>query len=636
VQNAMDASKIQLFLDWEKRNPKMLARNQTVSLEEFLRTLPYDLRRVAVTVELKAKEDGSGANNIMLSVRDNGIGISMDKLKKMKYVGNIYDPEVERLIKRMPEWLKPTGAFGIGLQSVFHVKEKFRMLTYSSFTNECYRITFHSTATDGEIFPENCDKRDQHGTDIEVDLTALVEVLSPESGYYISVDSFLEDSDRVSPIIRDYLNRTVRADVIPVQFLSAADEKIQEYEIGERVPRCLFENVFKSKYNSIVKDRDVSTTFDFMLEITESGPIVWRWSNEHGILVEANIGKLLMKFDSYGWYRDQLKGKSTFDFKGICVQPATDKTSYSPWHIGRAPWCDANIHILSGDVKKILALNRERFQESSTPDDRRYLRDVIKKADSVLLEAFQYLLLWYYEKMKNEKPQILWSKLNLANHKRGILSLLLTLAADCIRKLAVQPDSFKSDGRKATLDSVLADKMSYIISNIPFLDECEIDTYIIDTISKCLIHKELSVASKIFEDIDNTWFLADFNIKESCHAEFTSDSIQVFNDMLISYPIPLYWSSVFYCINDSERIEGEGDVEIENVFTPIPVYKYCTAVYKSIQIKAADIRLLFVRSCKFGYLDKDKNTEQSESLRAFFGERHIFPAFSIFEKLAIP
>jgi hypothetical protein len=53
-------------------------------------------------------------------------------------------------ITDMPEWMKPSGAFGIGFQSVFLICDVVKLTTKSIFTNEILEVFMYSPTGDKE------------------------------------------------------------------------------------------------------------------------------------------------------------------------------------------------------------------------------------------------------------------------------------------------------------------------------------------------------------------------------------------------------------------------------------------------------------------------------------------------------
>ena len=119
-----------------------------------------------------------------------------------QYVGESYkkDSKYEKLYHSMPYWLRPTAAFGIGLQSVFFVTQAFEVETsYSGETTK--RIIFRSAA-DGQyssIAEENIDHK--RGTTVKVDISKeqFAELFGTSFAWEIldSVDVFKGEGDNI-------------------------------------------------------------------------------------------------------------------------------------------------------------------------------------------------------------------------------------------------------------------------------------------------------------------------------------------------------------------------------------------------------------------------------------------------------
>ena len=59
-------------------------------------------------------------NGWYLSIKDNGVGFSLEDLKYVqKIAGSNKNYKRKIIISKMPAWLKPSSYFGIGLQSSF-------------------------------------------------------------------------------------------------------------------------------------------------------------------------------------------------------------------------------------------------------------------------------------------------------------------------------------------------------------------------------------------------------------------------------------------------------------------------------------------------------------------------------------
>lgn len=163
LQNAIDASKIQYWNECirtrgyfeSKDSMKKMSPNE---LEDILSTnvFPIEIEmeiakqndgKVILPIEEKDIKDllNSGENGLLtygvkVRIKDFGTGIDKESIKEIARVGDSRKRD-QYIIHEMPEWLKPTAEFGIGLQSAFILTNTFKCNTYTR-SNEKYEITF--------------------------------------------------------------------------------------------------------------------------------------------------------------------------------------------------------------------------------------------------------------------------------------------------------------------------------------------------------------------------------------------------------------------------------------------------------------------------------------------------------------
>lgn len=178
VQNAIDSTKIQCFEDYTTSSKfryqfdKGKIEPPSISnISRIINPLEYPIE-----IEIKcAKENGDKEwmevdylavpekceenirYGILFLIRDYGTGINTDTLRTISNVGTSYQKR-KKLIREMPDWLRPTGEFGIGLQSVFLVTEKFYCDTYVR-NGERYRVEFR-TGSNGDKGHINVEPKD--------------------------------------------------------------------------------------------------------------------------------------------------------------------------------------------------------------------------------------------------------------------------------------------------------------------------------------------------------------------------------------------------------------------------------------------------------------------------------------------
>ena len=128
IQNAQDATKIQLWRDLKAGQYDFWMEGKKIdkSLQPFdIKKDIYDNYKIEVRVKQCDDE------YILLEVEDRGTGIDIDGFKRMCNVGASYsgNNKSKKEIEEMPLWLRPTGGFGIGLQSIFLVSDEFEIVT---------------------------------------------------------------------------------------------------------------------------------------------------------------------------------------------------------------------------------------------------------------------------------------------------------------------------------------------------------------------------------------------------------------------------------------------------------------------------------------------------------------------------
>ncbi len=166
VQNAVDASLLQLWDDitynhyinigidkhghkvksnsgeTQESDLKQSEETEMKMLEHEQKKLDGIFNNYEITVELiqDMKE-----KQVYVVVKDKGIGITPEDVRFMSDIGSSKEmnKRIVKIMKNMPRWLKPSGVFGIGLQSVFQLTDHIEF--YTRRPNEPERlIVFHS------------------------------------------------------------------------------------------------------------------------------------------------------------------------------------------------------------------------------------------------------------------------------------------------------------------------------------------------------------------------------------------------------------------------------------------------------------------------------------------------------------
>lgn len=164
IQNALDASKLQLWNDLTSGTYRAWFDLPITSALQ-----PYNLNKkiyesYPVQVKLSTLPDGL----VQVEITDRGTGISVDSFKRMCSVGtsNSGSKQIQKMIQDMPNWLRPTAGFGIGLQSIFLLTDQFEVDT--STGTETFHAVVHSKRTGGYLQLQRAEKSLPRGTTIRI------------------------------------------------------------------------------------------------------------------------------------------------------------------------------------------------------------------------------------------------------------------------------------------------------------------------------------------------------------------------------------------------------------------------------------------------------------------------------------
>lgn len=147
IQNALDATKLQIWRDiksgiyyaWGLHNVTEVIQPYDINAEIYKN---YPIRVTLSTLP---------NSKTQVEISDRGTGISIESFKKMCNVGvsNSGSADLMEEINTMPIWLRPTAGFGIGLQSIFLLTDKFQIETCTA--TQAYRAEVYSHKEGGYL-----------------------------------------------------------------------------------------------------------------------------------------------------------------------------------------------------------------------------------------------------------------------------------------------------------------------------------------------------------------------------------------------------------------------------------------------------------------------------------------------------
>lgn len=157
LQNALDASKMRLWTDLKNRRLKYTGKIS--DKEEPRELLPFDIGediygRYAIEIHIRYNIE---TQMVKLDIYDRGIGMEEECLDVISNIGGGWRnrKRYRQDLAEMPKWLKPTGGFGIGIQSAFMVTDKVEIITRGVHEAEGRKIILSNPKSEGRIVQES-------------------------------------------------------------------------------------------------------------------------------------------------------------------------------------------------------------------------------------------------------------------------------------------------------------------------------------------------------------------------------------------------------------------------------------------------------------------------------------------------
>ncbi|HDR2373098.1 TPA: ATP-binding protein [Enterobacter asburiae] len=161
LQNSIDATYYKIWDD-------LFSTDMLLNNDESDRTL-FKKALGSYKIELNCKQVNSdkGKDNAFI-IRDYATGMDLNDIKKILVVGSEPLPSIKKIKRSMPDWAKPSGYFGIGLQTVFKLCREVIIKTRKR-ENSCYEINIlnHNDSSLYDISVKEVDDKRFEGTEIK-------------------------------------------------------------------------------------------------------------------------------------------------------------------------------------------------------------------------------------------------------------------------------------------------------------------------------------------------------------------------------------------------------------------------------------------------------------------------------------
>lgn len=360
LQNAMDASKMQLWLNTKQSFEKKVLSKRNIF--DYFGDKIDDLK-IKILLEIEEQNKGKDGNKEglknteekdMLSICfvDKGIGMEEDCVSA---ISNISTDSWHRRTKYVQEltdipcWLYPSGGFGIGVQSAFMMTDSIEFETKTQTEYRGKHIYLENNKNGGRISEHIDEKINTFGTKVKIKIPIIdfLKVCLEEK--IISTQKFAKenvfDPEKqeafFQKIIVNYVEQIADYSMFPVEIRCGK-------ELSMIVGRSWYipgKEVHKIKSNS---------NKELLYQLSEERLTVWDVEKETLVSYEFRL-------------HTNRESEIRFYYHGILIEDETQKTNY--------PF---SIHIIyfRNHVKDILKVNRDSFRskyiEEKNQDINRY------------------------------------------------------------------------------------------------------------------------------------------------------------------------------------------------------------------------------------------------------------------------
>lgn len=363
IQNAMDASKIQMWLDiksgmydflfktkklgdleleYEKYLEILKSEDYDSSFPFYIPNQIYDNYKISIKLEKRINKDTKKAK-IIFKIEDNGVGISCDRVKKIACVGERWkkDDKYRNVIESMPYFLKPTASFGLGLQSIFMLTDKFEILTKSE-GEDLKKIVFEN-ARESNGYISIIKKLLEHDiNNFNKRRNGSIVVIEIEENYSDeSLDFECENLLNIKEKIKNYVGKNF------ILQENEVDDKELENEIITIYKPVIINNnlsyiIERKEYVELVKEKELS----IFAEIENNKLYVYIYDCKYEFCMKLSF--------------INEKSGSIIKYRSIDVLNKYFNIVYSI--SGIVPWVE--LDILSSQAKEYLFMSRDEFKDS--------------------------------------------------------------------------------------------------------------------------------------------------------------------------------------------------------------------------------------------------------------------------------
>lgn len=302
LQNSVDATFLRIWIEADQEN-------NAINRDIFLKRC----KELPISIRIQKKEQRGEMILWDVVIVDSGVGMSKEDLFFLTNTGSSSKNKSKiRIIDSMPEWMKPSGTFGIGFQSIFLLSKKVNLKTRKINKEVTFDIELNDPAgkKEGAILVKTViDGKRKYGSEL---------------CFSIEVD-------------KNTTSWTIKSEQQTASNTVNSFDFVQDESLDIEVAKIIDE-IFKFSWTSYIPLKlKIEDNEELTLTSEELKPFSFYCDEKN---IELIINKSGYRTSVY--FRNQFVEKSINDYKYLSF----------------------NINILGGNAKDILTLNRNEIQSN--------------------------------------------------------------------------------------------------------------------------------------------------------------------------------------------------------------------------------------------------------------------------------
>lgn len=344
IQNAFDACKMKLWHELEYGRRKWRDLKDITPFE--LDSKYYENLSIEIHVKVGRVNEKL---LVRFRIRDYGIGMEEECINNLSVVGKSWKNRTlyQKAVGRIPDWMKPTGGFGIGLQSAFMLTDEVKIETKSVNENKGQSLVMTSPKLNGGVTRQKSEKI-AAGTDIsfDVDSCLCLEIMENRTQSEKENDFFeiREIETYVVSFIKAYVKKVFPNTLFPIQIFQ------DDYLVYTHKSSFIKEGYGMNKFSSFMSEEK---EYLYHINREDFSAQIWDKKNEIIVCIKCFPEKISSDpaLEPERFYN--------FCFKGILVERLKEKEKYFRFF----PFLQVNIDFLGFPMQKVMALQRNSFAQ---------------------------------------------------------------------------------------------------------------------------------------------------------------------------------------------------------------------------------------------------------------------------------